>query len=146
MICVICHRLLFKPNLSANSEYLCQPCAHGWRVEKMLRSVGAGTRTHLKSRVLWLVFGMGALPVMFCYARSVTILRAHHCCLLRVGKLSQDAILFLLSLATDKMFSKLLFRLVLTITIIKSASGRTNCTCLPHWRISTFCFWSPCSM
>lgn len=68
-------------------------------LERCCASVGARIRTHPKIRVLWLVFAMGALPGMLSCVWSVTTMKANHCCLPRVEKLSPSTSFSLLSFA-----------------------------------------------
>lgn len=49
-------------------------------------SGGAESGTHSKRRALWILFAIGPLPVMRSYVQWKDIIRAHYCCLQRVGK------------------------------------------------------------
>lgn len=65
-------------------------------------SVGAGTRTYLKSTVIWLTFSIGEPSVMLHSVWLVIVERAHHCCLHRAKKPTSSTFISLLSLIIDK--------------------------------------------
>lgn len=56
----------------------------------------------LTGKFSWLLFGMRTLPVGASYVGSKTIIKAQHCCLLRVKELSLGILHFLLSLLIHK--------------------------------------------
>lgn len=73
-------------------------------LERSCTSGGAGNRTYRNSKALWLLFGMEALPVMVSLLWSVSVTRAHDCCLRKVGELSPNALFCLLAVATGRIF------------------------------------------
>lgn len=93
-------------------------------------SVEAETRAHPDSKVLWLVSVVTTLPVVRSYVRSMTIVRAHQCLMLRAGKLSAGTFSSFFVTCHGQRYFRILLRLFLlprSLKVLRLAPvGQTN--------------------
>lgn len=73
--------------------------------EELRRRCASGvgrSRMPQKSRNIWLLFSMRAMPVMHSFVSSGSVVKAHHCCLRRVGILTPNTFRSLLLLGIGR--------------------------------------------